>query len=272
MSFDTSTALATRATISAIVRTYETEAANIRAAFAMVAAAERNMGAVIALGGDSIRVGDRHHRSVDWNDPSEALARFNRTTWEALVERLEIRRMLSVKRATELDKQLRDGELPEITEQSVADFASFYSEHLPDMLDEAVREVFDWLRPRHDHHKTNDLYQIGPRVVITHMVSTGFGGKWKVSYYREANLSALENVLNALDGKGQILKSYRAAIVNSIEATPIVSGEAGKGETDLFAWKAHRNGTLHLRFKRPDLVRLLNQRAGGMRLRPGEAA
>jgi len=44
-------------------------------------------------------------------------------------------------------------------------------------------------------------------------------------------------------------------------------GEDGIGETDYFAFRCFKNGNLHLIFKRPDLVRRLNQIAGGKRLR-----
>lgn len=75
----------------------------------------------------------------------------------------------------------------------------------------------------------------------------------------------MENVFHALDGKGSISKSHRGLLVDAIEALEW-RGD-GRGETELFEFRCFRNGNLHLRFKRLDLLKRFNQRAGGKRLR-----
>lgn len=270
-----STDLANRVTISAIVNVYQSSVATVRAAFAAIHAAEGRLNVAVTLGmHDSaihVRVSCHHHQS--WDDPKDTLDAIRRDTWRAIVERLEIRRMLSVKRAEELNKHLERGTLPEITEDSVADFAQFYLDNLGAMLEESVREVFEFLRPRlgtrvHDL-KTNTELEIGPRVILGYMVDMGYCGTYRVKYSCDAELTALENVFLALDGKGSILKSYQSALRTAIDAT---RHDVGSGETDYFAFRCHRNGRLHLRFKRLDLLKKLNQAAGGMRLRPAEEA
>jgi hypothetical protein len=75
----------------------------------------------------------------------------------------------------------------------------------------------------------------------------------------------LENVFTALDGNGQIAKRY-----NSVLEDAICSAPGGVGETDYFNFKAHRNGNLHISFRRRDLLARFNQIAGGARLRPAK--
>ena len=68
--------------------------------------------------------------------------------------------------------------------------------------------------------------------------------------------------------KGQINKSHYSALHDAIVATPITSG---KGETEYFEFRAFRNGNLHLKVRRLDLLERFNALAGGKRLR-GEKA
>lgn len=143
------------------------------------------------------------------------------------------------------------------------EFAQFYSDHIDDMMGEAVAEVFEFLRPRNDHYKTNSELEIGPKVILT-CVETWFSGGFHVRHWWSQRLTAMENVFTALDGKGAVSKTYYSALENAIKAAPV-------GETPYFAYKCFKNGNLHLQFRRPDLLQRLNQIAGGRRLRPAAA-
>lgn len=132
-------------------------------------------------------------------------------------------------------------------------------------------EVFDAMRPRSDDrkYKTNRLYETGERVVLTWMVEPNWIGGWRVRYdHKQRFTTALESVFRGLDGKGYA--SHTSQHGSELEDA-ICSSASGRGETEYFEFRCFKNGNLHLRFKRPDLVARLNQVAGGMRLR-GEAA
>jgi hypothetical protein len=135
---------------------------------------------------------------------------------------------------------------------------------IAEMHDEAITEVFNWLRPPYSRHKTNSKFEIGERVVIASMVKTEYGGGFGISYgFSSQRLQALENVLNALDGQGLTSKHHYSAVQISVQES-----KASEGETPLFNWKAFKNGNLHLRFKRLDLLAKLNAKAGGLNLKP----
>jgi hypothetical protein len=124
--------------------------------------------------------------------------------------------------------------------------------------------VFNWLRPPYSRHKTNSKFEIGERVVIASMIRTEYGGGFGISYgYGSQRLQALENVLNALDGKGMTSKHHYSDVQISVQES-----KASEGATALFEWKAFKNGNLHLRFKRLDLLDKLNRKMGGMNLKP----
>jgi len=129
-------------------------------------------------------------------------------------------------------------------------------------LEEAVTEVFEYLRPHNSHHKTNTEYEIKNKVILTWMVERGYGKTpFRVNYHRDKHLIALENVFLMLDGKG-VVKSYHGELYDGICST-----EDGTGKTPYFKFRCFQNGNLHLEFLRPDLVAKLNAIAGGNRLK-----
>ena len=180
--------------------------------------------------------------------------------WESLFERMEVRKVCSVKRAGELDQMLRSGkDLPDITEQAVRDIIRSTFEQMPDMLRELVHEVYDWLRPRRHEYKTNDRYAVGRKVVCQHMIDSSWGAQMPRPYYgsQEAVVRGLDNVMLLLDGKG-VIQTYQGPLMEAIGKTPF--GQLG--ETDYFKFRSYRNGNLHLEFKRADLLAKFNQIAG----------
>lgn len=265
----TSSALANRQTIVELVAAYEQAAAGIRVGFARIARAENDLTRAFDSGEFkyTFSVRDRHNRgAIDFDDPEPYVKQLEREVWKALVERLEIRRMCSIKRAAEIDRQLEREELPELTVENVLSWANGIQDKLPDMIQEAVEEVFDWLRPRGQKYKTNSEFEIGQRVILTWVLEDStWQNKFHVSHYSQKNLTALENVFTALDGQGMVAKgSWQSKLADAINTTPL---GVGRGETDYFKFRCFKNRNLHLEFKRPDLVDKLNKMAGGMRLR-----
>jgi len=264
-------ALATRASVVEIVRAYEQSCADIRQAFALLDGAEKRINDAVTLGRSwGVHVKNRDGRALYFDEVEPTLAHLRRDVWDTIVERLEIRRMLSIARAKELDDQLENGELPEITEENVHAFAHGYMQQLDTMIAEAVREVFEILRPRHNRYKTNTELEIGERVILTRYVDGDWpsaASRFRLVYHCAQDITALENVFRSLDGKGAALPTNQSELQMSINASP-----TGQGVTTYFAWKGYKNGTLHIRFLRPDLVTKLNQIAGGMRLRPRKEA
>ncbi len=268
--------LANRQTIEDLVATYERAVAGIRAGFARVSQAEKELTAAFDSGSFpyTFSVRDKYNRhAIDFEKPEDCVAVLKREVWKCLVDRLEVRRMCSVKRAAEIDRQLETDELPEVTVENVLAWARGVQDALPDMLQEAVEEVFDWLRPHGTRYKTNTEFEIGQRVILAWVIDdTSYQDKFRVNHRYNAELVALENVFSGLDGRGTVAKgSWQSELADAINTTPL---DVGRGETRYFKFKCFRNRNLHLEFKRPDLVDKLNQIAGGMRLRDkrGEAA
>lgn len=266
------TSLAHRHTARTLVQAFERAEQRVRGAFAEIVSAEDEINRLFALGDrmGEIKVSASGRRGWDnFRDIETAVTEMRRAAWRYIVEKLELRRMMSVKRWEELEKELQNGQPPPITEKSVTELAHGYASALETMFEEAVAEVYDHLRPRGDRYKTNSQLEIGERVILGYMVERGWTkGTYRVRYGRaEQQLTALENVFSALAGRGSVNKEHHSVLSRTLKEAP-----EGVGETEFFAFRGCKNGNLHIRFLRPDLLAKFNAIAGGKRLRPATSA
>jgi hypothetical protein len=252
-----------------MVQAFQEAEQTVLECFARLQSAEDSLSKVFSYEGSGrIRIDASNSGYNDsFGAPQQCIDRMAEQAWSYIVERLEMRRVMSIERYKQLQEELRSGKLPPITEANVYAFCERYATDLPTLLREAVCETFEWLRPRHSKLKTNTQMEVGERVILHYVVEMGWTKGYRVNYNYSQNLVALENVFNSLDGNGQTCKGYASLLQAAIESEP-----SGCGETELFEFRACKNRNLHLRFKRLDLLKQFNMMAGGKRLRPGEAA
>jgi hypothetical protein len=267
--------LARRLSVSEAVTVFEQAETDVRAAFILLAGVESRLNATFSPHGDDnrwIHIRDRYsHRSMNFAEVEGSLTELRRDVWQGLVNRLELRSMMSIAAWEKLEKQIREGDPPPIDSESVAQMAEGFRQQMPDMLKEAVEEVFNWLRPRRDRYKTNSEFEIPETVCLSWCVEQAFDGGVRPCHTKEQHFTALENVLHALDGRGQTTKEHYSKLSQAIRtAKPAAVGWVG--QTEFFKFKAFKNRSLHLKFVRLDLLARLNQLAGGMRLRGEEGA
>lgn len=264
-----STALAGRLTVEEIVTVYEAAEADIRRAFGVVAGALSRLDAALALDGHkfNLRRGRNYSHDVSWEEPQEHIRELRRQVWRDLVERMEIRKLMSIAAWAALERQISDEEPPPINVDTVKGMIDQFQADVPDMLQAAVKEVFEWLRPPSSGYKTNSEFEIGERVILRWVVRREYG-KWGVHYDSEQKLLALENVFAIVGGRVPQQTGYYSALSAAIKACPI---EKCHGATEWFEFRGHANHNLHLRFRRIDLVQRLNAVAGGARLKPAPA-
>jgi len=260
--------LARFATLPAMIAAYCEAEATIRGAFSALVSAEAKLNEVYQIGKHdhaNFRIdASRGRYSSCFDQPEEAVNLLKRQAWRAIVHRLELRRIVSGERWKEIDTMLDKGSLPAITEESVGDFAQGFLDRMPEILEESVKEAFEHLRPRGRmaEYKTNSQEEIPPKVIV-HWVEMGCYGLRLSSYYEQHAIS-VERVFQALDGQGSIAKSHWSELHGAIEAS---KATGYRGETTWFRFKACKNGNLHLEVKRLDLLKRLNEIAGGMTLR-----
>lgn len=260
------TALAERQTLAELVAVYQQAEQDIRVGFRLIADAQRALGRAFgASPTDTIPVIGRYHQRPDFDQVDDTLLAVQRTVWQRLIDRMQVRQMMSVAGAKELDRQLEHDELPPITEQAIEAMVTGFRRQAQGMLQDAVDEVFNRLRPPGSRHKSNSEFEVPKRVVLERMIAAGWRGKLQVHWERHQELIAMENVLHSIAGKGSVCRGHHSDLGNAIDQAP-------SGETDLFRYRVFANGNLHLTFRDLDLLARFNQLAGGARLRKGEAA
>ena len=258
--------LANKRTVEQLVAAYTSANAKIEQGYALLAEAQLEL--CNAFGehyGDFDTVDPHNHYGVIGIKKS-----VKRGAWKAIINRLEIRKLLSTKRADELDKQLENsGAMPEINDAAIFDIMTGLLNQSGDFAKEAVKEVFDFLRPgasdnqhskRYVTNQKNGRFEIGKKVILGYMVENNFsrGNGMRVRYGCDNRLRALDRVFHLLDGKG-VPEGYMSPLIDAINT--------GLSETDYFEFQVYQNMNLHIKFKRMDLVDKLNQIAGGMTLR-----
>jgi hypothetical protein len=259
------TDIAKRETLTAMLGVYRQAVQDIEAAYDLLEKAQgRLRSAFMDTPGYSFSTNERNLYDRVGKKAAEAILKnIKKDAWRHIVERMELRRLLSIKRRDELDRQMeRSEDLPELTEENILSMFQQSAANVNTYLEEAVKEVFEYLRPPQSHLKTNTEFEIGRKVILSWVVEKGWNrGKYKVNYHREKYIVAIQNVMQMLDGKGPV-KEYHGELYGAICDSP-----DGKGETPYFKFKSFMNGNLHLEFKREDLLARLNSIAGGNRLK-----
>lgn len=197
-----------------------------------------------------------------FTDAADVIKEMERRAWEVLVDELGIKNVMSVAKRKEFDEQLRKGELPPITEQTIASILLGLAGQADRFARDAAREVFDMLRPRGHlggQYATNNAFRVGRKVILPYCVEQKWGGDgYRVDYHHEQELTAIDGVFHLLDGKG-VMRENKGPLVKAVNATD----KTGRGETNYFRFRCFKNRNLHLEFKRLDLVKPLNGLAAG---------
>jgi hypothetical protein len=260
---NTETALATRKTVEELVREWNLATHLLKTGLETLLEAEQHFRAFDGPGSHYDLCLFKHDEYT--MDIDRKIKRLKSAAWRYLVDRMELKKLASVKLADEIDKQLSKGEsLPDITMDNIFGWFDTLGTQASQFLKEAVVEVFEFLRPPSLRFKTNSGFKIGKRVVLSGWVEPQWsGGKFRPAYYYDNQFRALDNVFHMLDGKG--LSVYRNGdLANAVHEAP-----GGVGETDFFKFRCYRNHNFHLEFKRPDLVQKLNEIGGNGLPMPG---
>jgi hypothetical protein len=244
----------------AMIESYQVARKEVQEAFRLLDAAKKRLGAAFGPCYDRVLP----HNCRDYNLEREALTTLEiirRNAWRGVIEKTQIKHLISHKRKEQLDDQLEKGELPELDVQTLADMLAELGGSVDRYFKEAVQEVFEWLRPRRSGYKTNTEYEIGKKVIISYALNTTYSISF--NHCIEHRFVSLDNVFHLLDGKG--IAKYPDDAVTKIKAAV----DAGKKEceTGYYYFRWYRNGNMHLTFKRLDLVAELNRIGGGNRVR-----
>lgn len=260
-----------RATVSQMVDAYYAALADWEKGFQLLRDGKARLEAAFDTTYNFEPCDRKHHRPEEEANVSSRCKDLKCQVWRQIAEKMQLRRLLTQARVRELDDQLNNpAKLPDITVDAIMGMVESMMQNVDTYLTEAVYELYDLLRPRDERgYKTNSPYKVGERVIMRYWIDqASWNSRVSPSYHRDTEYRIIDNVFSMLDGKGGI-KSHHGPLRDSI----CEAGRHGKkvGSTDYFEWKAYRGtGTLHIRFRRMDLVHKLNEIAGSRILPKGE--
>ena len=197
-----------------------------------------------------IHVADRQHLEFGEKGYTHIRQEIKKRVWIRLVQLLQIRRLLSVRRSED------------ITIQAIYETIETLRQNSPEFVREAVAEVFDLLRPGAKSaglslktNKKHGRFSLGKKVVLVGYLEQVFGGRMRCSHQKSDELRSIDRIFHILDGR-EMTDGYISPLMDAINTCD------GAGQTEYFNFKCYQNGNLHLEFRRLDLVRQLNQIAG----------
>lgn len=202
---------------------------------------------------------------------AESADLITQNAWRYILAQTGLNHFMTEKRKRELHEQIEKNELPPLTVENIVGTLQGLSGKLNGLLEESIKEVFDWLRPQSEWGagalKTNKKFKVGPKAIV-YGIERRYGGGFAIRYQYDVNFRALGNVFSLLDGKG-VLKYPQDFYTRFNEAMREAS--AGDKFTDeYFEVKCYRNGHAHIKFKRLDLLAKLNKIGAGEDALPGK--
>ena len=155
-----------------------------------------------------------------------------------------------------MNKMFEEHTTPNFTLENLVSTLQGLAENQGEIFTQAVVECFEWFRPRswNPTHKSNSPYQINQKIISENTVEI-WGNRFHMGYYREEKFMELDKVFHGLDGKG-LPKRPHDALTAIKDAMQKGYSEA---ETNYFRFKWFKVGTLHIWFKREDLLKEFNR-------------
>lgn len=213
----------------------------------------------------SVVLGDyRSHILEHSIDKERCLNRIKGNAWEFLLNRSGVFEFCSIKQRDEINHQMEDEKnLPDFTLENIQAWFESYAVNVDKLFEDSIKEIFNWLRPwKLDGYKTNNREIIGRKVIKPSMFENVWGEKMSLVYYNDKYIQALDNVFHLMDGRG--VSKYPGNLVTAIKEA--CGKNAMMCETEYFSVKWYKKGTMHLEFKRRDLLDKVNAKAGGLNL------
>jgi len=252
-------------TVEAMVDAYNDALREITEAYTLLGSAKKRLGAFFGSYKDYV-VPDGGLGHYDGDEPERTIKTvanmIKKNAWRAVLEKTGLKALASTKRVVKLEEDIEKGEVPELTVDTVNATLEGLIGRIPELMEETVKETFDFLRPwRDDGYKTNEAFahfEVTKKVIIEYGVETWYSSV-SVNHYKEKFFRGMDNAFHLMDGKGPV--KYPGDLVTKMKEA--IREGAWDCETEYFKCKWFKKGTVHIVFKREDLVRKMNAIAAG---------
>ena len=245
-----------RETFTAIVGQVKKAQEDFSRAIDILETAQKELGLVL---------GDYRSHILDQTiSKDKCLDKIKGNAWGYLLQRSGVFEFCSIRQRDEINSQMEDEKnLPDFTLDNIQAWFESYAVNIDRLFEDSIKEIFNWLRPwKRDGYKTNNREIIGRKVIKTSMFENVWGEKMSLVYYNDKYIQAMDNVFHLMDGKG--VAKYPGNLVTAIKEACRENNISC--ETEYFTVKWYKKGTMHMEFKRLDLLDKVNAKAGGLNL------
>jgi hypothetical protein len=198
---------------------------------------------------------------------SEMLTTVQEGFWRRVLKVSGIKDLMGPEDRERMEKMFKEHSTPTFTIENILATLQGLHDSREQIFSAAIQSCFDRLRPRHHDrgYKSNKRDRVGKRVIVSGAMASI--RSW--NYYSKAEelVSDLDKVFHGLDGKG--LPQYPVNAVTAINGG--MMDRTGHAETEYFEFRWFQVGSLHIIFKRIDLLQEFNRIAAGGRPEMGAA-
>ena len=208
-------------------------------------------------------------------DLEHALKEHLKEYWRRIIAKMQVEQACSATRWREIEGQIEEGDVPDFTEGNIESLCRSFLQELPQMFQEACKEVLEWLLPGawERGYKTNEKnarMEIGKKVVKSLMVEY-----WSrscppsLNYGREKILRSLHTVFKMLDDQG--IARYPHDLPTQLREA-MKDSRCREFRNEYFFCRWFLNGNMHIEILRDDLLKEFNCIVHGNTLREPSAA
>ena len=187
------------------------------------------------------------------SDLPQIRLKITQSFWKHVIDRSGVKSLMDHKRRKKLDEQMRDiHNLPPFDMATVHGTIYGWAESSQDVFEQMVQTTYKDLIPYRNEYKTNKRYRIGKKIIRYIGLNSMFN---MVEGYYKDMWRDLDRIFHQLDKKTP--PEHGQDLVCRLE---MASREGfDELETEYFDCKWFKNGNLHLKFIREDLLQEFNR-------------
>ena len=254
-----------RQTLSQLIDAYNDAVKRVTGAVQEIAAAKKILRARLGSLHDNVfdagRLSDHDFDSPERLNKSTE-ERIRAKFWSYSIKLTGIEDLMGPKELERMHDMMQDrSTLPVFDTDNILATLNGLVDSRPQIFIDSVLECYEWLRPLQyiPRHKTNyEATWKVPDKVIKEIAVENWGYGFRLMLDTARNLRHMDRVFHMLDGTGH--PERPADLVSKIEDTMINRRHAPQEvKTEYFKAKWFKAGTLHLWFKRADLLKEFNR-------------
>lgn len=183
-----------------------------------------------------------------------------RSCWRFILTKLKVTEVMSYARWSEFqeifyenDRSNKIDKLPDITPANILDVVAAYSSSVVEFFKESVREEWLYWTPKRDTYVANqDRWKVSQKIIVTHVRDRCSDEKFVANSVFDRHCRNLGLIFQILDGVS--IKDAKKDLTNLFNWKPF-----GTYKNDYFEVRTFKNGNVHLKVKRKDLLDKFNQ-------------